>query len=56
MLFVFGNERKLVLPKRMEESLKNYVGKEVILGIRPENIGNKIKQILKENGNLSAGM
>ena len=55
MLFVFGNERKLVLPKRMEESLKNYVGKEVILGIRPENIGNKITNSEGKNGNFISG-
>ena len=55
MLFVFGNERKLVLPKRMEESLKNYIGKEVILGIRPENIGNKITNPEGKNGNFISG-
>ena len=55
MLFVFGNERKLVLPKRMEEPLKNYVGKEVALGIRPENIGNKITNPEGKNGNFISG-
>ena len=55
MFFVFGNERKLVLPKRMEEPLKNYIGKEVILGIRPENIGNKITNPEGKTGNFVNG-
>ena len=41
----------------MEESLKNYIGKEVILGIRPETAGRKLQSPQRQqetlNGNVS---
>ena len=42
IIFIFGNGKHVVLPKDMGEKVKNYIGKKVILGIRPENIGNKV--------------
>lgn len=58
--FVFGNEncadvKKLLLPKKMEELLKNHTGKKVILGIRPENIGNKTTNSEGKEQNFLSG-
>ncbi|MBR8701627.1 Oligosaccharides import ATP-binding protein MsmX [Fusobacterium sp. DD29] len=41
-IFGLGKERFFLLPEKMGEKVKGYIGKKVILGIRPENIGNKI--------------
>ena len=41
-IFVFGNGRRVVLIEEMANKVQNYIGKKVVLGIRPENIGNKI--------------
>ena len=42
IIFIFKNGKYLVLTEEMGEKAKSYIGKKVILGIRPENIGNKI--------------
>lgn len=55
IIFVFGNRRYFVLPNDMGEKLKDYIGKKVILGIRPENIGNKITHSEGEKLNFIEG-
>ena len=54
-VFVFGNSRKVILPKKMGEEVRFYVGKKVILGIRPENMGNKITHPEGEEANFLEG-
>lgn len=38
IIFNFGNNNFLILNKEIEENIKNYINKKIILGIRPENI------------------
>ena len=38
MIFSFGDKKSLVIPQRFEEKLLDYIGKDVVLGIRPEHI------------------
>lgn len=46
-VFIFGNKRRIILPEKMAERVKKYIGKKVIFGIRPENI--EINSEEKEN-------
>ncbi len=55
IIFIFGNGKHVVLPKDMGEKVKNYIGKKVILGIRPENIGNKVTHPEGEKINFLKG-
>ena len=55
IIFIFGNGKHVVLPKEMGEKVKNYIGKKVILGIRPENIGNKVTHPEGEKVNFLKG-
>ena len=55
IIFIFGNGKHVVLPKDMGEKVKNYIGKKVILGIRPENIGNKVTHPEGEKVNFLKG-
>ena len=55
IIFIFGNGKHVVLPKEMGEKVKNYIGKKVILGIRPENIGNKVTHPEGEKINFLKG-
>ena len=52
IIFMFGQGRYVVLPEDMGEKVKSYIGKKVVLGIRPENIGNKITHPEGEKINL----
>ena len=47
--------RHVVLPKEMGEKVKSHIGKKVILGIRPENIGNKVTHPEGEKINFLKG-
>lgn len=40
IFFSIQNNKNLAFPKEKQEALKLYINKQVILGIRPENIGN----------------
>ena len=55
IIFIFGNQKHVILPEDMGEKVKSYVGKKVILGIRPENIGNKITHPEGEEKNFLEG-
>jgi multiple sugar transport system ATP-binding protein len=55
IIFIFGNSKHVVLPKEMGEKVKSHVGKKVILGIRPENIGNKVTHPEGEKINFLKG-
>ena len=55
IIFIFGNRRYIALPSDMGEKVKDYVGKKVILGIRPENIGNRITHPEGEEVNFMEG-
>ena len=55
IIFIFGNSKHLVLPKEMGEKVKSHIGKKVILGIRPENIGNKVTHPEGEKINFLKG-
>ena len=52
---MFGQGRYVVLPEDMGEKVKSYIGKKVVLGIRPENIGNKITHPEGEKINFLKG-
>ena len=51
IFFTFGSN-SLLLPKDMGEKVKNYIGKKVVLGIRPENIGNVLTNPEGEKSNF----
>lgn len=53
--FVFENGKALVLTEEKREKLKNHIGKKVVLGIRPENIGNKVTHPEGEAENFIEG-
>ncbi len=55
IIFIFGNSKHVVLPKEMGENVKSHIGKKVILGIRPENIGNKVSHPEGEKINFFKG-
>ena len=55
VIFIFGNQKHVILPEDMGEKVKSYVGKKVILGIRPENIGNKMTHPEGEDKNFLEG-
>ena len=55
IIFIFGNSKHLVLPKEMGEKVKSHIGKKVVLGIRPENIGNKVTHPEGEKVNFLKG-
>ena len=55
IIFIFGNQKHVILPEDMGEKVKSYVGKKVILGIRPENIGNKMTHPEGEDKNFLEG-
>ena len=55
IIFIFGNSKHLVLPKEMGEKVKSHIGKKVVLGIRPENIGNKVTHPEGEKINFLKG-
>ena len=55
IIFIFGNSKHVVLPKEMGEKVKSHIGKKVILGIRPENIGNKVTHPEGEKINFLKG-
>lgn len=55
IIFIFGKQKHVVLPKNMGEKVKSYIGKRVILGLRPENIGNKITHPEGEEVNFLEG-
>ena len=55
IIFIFKNRKYLVLTPEMGEKAKSYIGKKVILGIRPENIGNKITHPEGEKINFMKG-
>ena len=55
IIFIFGNSKHLVLPKEMGEKAKSHIGKKVVLGIRPENIGNKVTHPEGEKINFLKG-
>ena len=55
IIFIFGKQKHVVLPKDMGEKVKSYIGKKVTLGIRPENIGNKTTHPEGEEVNFLEG-
>ena len=55
IVFLFANGKHLALPKDMGEKVKEYIGKKVVLGIRPENIGNKVTHPEGEKVNFLKG-
>lgn len=52
---MFGANKYMILPKDKGEKVKDYVGKKVILGIRPENIGNSKTHPEGESKNFLEG-
>ena len=54
-VFAFGEGRKVILPVKMGEEVKSHIGKKVILGIRPENMGNRITHPEGEEVNFLEG-
>ena len=55
IIFIFGNSKHVVLPKEMGEKVKSHIGKKVILGIRPENIGNSLTNPEGDKNNFING-
>lgn len=55
IVFIFGNERRVILTEEMAGKVKGYVGKKVVLGIRPENLGNRTTHPEGEEENFLTG-
>ncbi len=55
IIFIFGDRKYVVLPEDMGKKVKSYIGKKVVLGIRPENIGNKVTHPEGEETNFIEG-
>ncbi|WP_300331204.1 ABC transporter ATP-binding protein [Fusobacterium sp.] len=55
VVFIFGNERRVILTEEMAGKVKGYVGKKVVLGIRPENLGNRTTHPEGEEENFLTG-
>ncbi len=55
VVFIFGNNRHIILTEEMSKKVESYIGKEVILGIRPENLGNRTTHPEGEEENFLNG-